>query len=54
MEVYMQTEIYSISVEGFEIVNHILTLGYSAMAAALLFFILTKNTRLPNFLWQTL
>ena len=45
----MQTEKYSISVEGFEIVNHILTLGYAAMAAALLFFILTKNSSLPKF-----
>jgi len=45
----MQTEKYSISVEGFEIVNHILTLGYAAMAAALLFFILTKNNSLPKF-----
>ena len=45
----MQTEIYSISVEGFEIVNHILTLGYASMAAAPLFFILTKNNSLPKY-----
>ncbi len=39
----------SISVEGFEIVNHILTLGYASMAAALLFFILTKKDALPKY-----
>jgi len=45
----MNPENLSISVEGFEIVNHILTLGYAAMAAALLFFILTKNSCLPKY-----
>ncbi len=45
----MDSEIFTISVEGFEIVNHILTLGYATMAAALLFFILTKNSCLPKY-----
>lgn len=45
----MSPEVASISVEGFEIVNHILTLGYAAMAAALLFFVLTKNNSLPKY-----
>ena len=45
----MQTEKFAISVEGFEIVNHTLTLGYAAMGAALLFFILTKNNSLPKY-----
>ena len=29
----MNTELFTVSVEGFEIVNHILTLGYASMAA---------------------
>ena len=37
------------TVEGFEIVSHILTLGYAAMAAAMFFFILTRNTGLPKY-----
>lgn len=45
----MNTEVFTISVEGFEIVNHILTLGYATMAAALLFFVLTKNNCLPKY-----
>jgi len=45
----MQTDIFTISVEGFEIVSHILTLGYASMAAAMLFFILTKNDSLPKY-----
>ncbi|MDJ0624355.1 MAG: bacteriorhodopsin [Desulfocapsaceae bacterium] len=45
----MEADIFTISVEGFEIVNHILTLGYATMAAALLFFILTKNNCLPKY-----
>jgi bacteriorhodopsin len=45
----MNTELFTISVEGFEIVNHILTLGYATMAAALLFFILTRNNCLPKY-----
>jgi bacteriorhodopsin len=49
MEAFMQIEAFNISVEGFEIVNHILTLGYASMAAALLFFILTKNNSLPKY-----
>lgn len=45
----MKTNGFSVSIEGFEIVNHILTLGYASMAAALLFFILTKNNCLPKY-----
>ena len=45
----MENDFFAISVEGFEIVNHILTLGYATMAAALLFFILTKNNCLPKY-----
>ncbi len=45
----MKTENFAISVEGYEIVNHILTLGYASMAAALLFFIMTKNSSLPKY-----
>jgi bacteriorhodopsin len=45
----METGMFTISVEGFEIVSHILTLGYASMAAAMLFFILTKNDSLPKF-----
>ena len=45
----MNTEQFSVSVEGFEIVNHILTLGYASMAAALLYFVLTKNNSLPKY-----
>lgn len=49
MEEFMKIEDFTISVEGFEVVNHILTLGYASMAAALLFFILTKNSTLPKY-----
>nr|WP_168710959.1 bacteriorhodopsin [Ningiella ruwaisensis] len=45
----MENAMSSISVEGFEIVNHILTLGYATMAAALLFFILTRKDSLPKY-----
>ncbi len=45
----MNAENFTVSVEGFEIVNHILTLGYASMAAALLFFILTKNNAMPKY-----
>lgn len=45
----MNTTDFNISVEGFEIVNHILTLGYAAMAAALFFFILTAKNCLPKY-----
>lgn len=45
----MNLELFSISVEGFEIVNHVLTLGYATMAAALLFFVLTKNDSLAKY-----
>lgn len=45
----MDNQLLTISVEGYEIVNHILTLGYAAMAAALLFFVLTKHSVLPKY-----
>jgi bacteriorhodopsin len=45
----MPTESLALSVEAFEIVSHILTLGYAAMAAALMFFVLTKNSSAPRF-----
>lgn len=45
----MTPEVATISIEGFEIVNHILTLGYASMAAALLFFALTKNSAMPKY-----
>ena len=45
----MNPETISISVEGFEIVSHILTLGYATMAAALCYFVLTKNDVLPKY-----
>jgi bacteriorhodopsin len=40
---------FTMSVEAFEIVSHVLTLGYATMAAAMLFFILTKNFTAPRF-----
>jgi bacteriorhodopsin len=40
---------FTISVEAFEIVSHILTLGYASMAAAMAYFILTKNATLQKF-----
>jgi bacteriorhodopsin len=40
---------YSISIELFELVSHVLTLGYAAMGAALLYFILTKNDNSPKY-----
>lgn len=33
----------------FELVSHVLTLGYAAMAAALFYFILTKNDNSPKY-----
>jgi bacteriorhodopsin len=45
----MNTEMFTISVEAFEVVNHILTLGYAAMGAALLYFVLTKNQNMPKY-----
>lgn len=45
----MNTTDLNVSVEGFEIVNHILTLGYAAMAAALFFFVLTMKNCLPKY-----
>ena len=45
----MNAEAFAISVEAYEIVTHILTLGYAAMGAALLFFVLTKNDSMPKY-----
>jgi bacteriorhodopsin len=45
----MPTDSFTLSVEAFEIVSHILTLGYASMAAALLFFVLTKNMSAARF-----
>lgn len=45
----MDTEMYKISVAAFEVVSHVLTLGYAAMGAALFFFILTKNSSARRF-----
>ena len=45
----MENAMSTISVEGFEIVNHILTVGYATMAAALLFFVLTRKDCLPKY-----
>lgn len=39
----------SLSIEAFEVVSHILTLGYAAMAASLLYFVLTKNDNMPKY-----
>ena len=39
----------SISIEIFELVSHVLTLGYAAMGASLLYFILTKNDNSPKY-----
>ncbi len=45
----MEMTLFNVSIEGFEIVNHILTLGYASMAAALLYFVLTTNNSLPKY-----
>jgi bacteriorhodopsin len=39
----MTPDAYVLSVEAYEIVSHVLTLGYAGMAAALLYFVLTMN-----------
>lgn len=39
----------TLTVATFELVGHVLTLGYAVMAAALLYFWLTKNTVLPRY-----
>ena len=41
----MDMNLFTLSVEAYEIVGHILTLGYAAMAASLLFFWLTEQRR---------
>ncbi len=45
----MNMDLFTISVEAFELVGHILTLGYAAMAASLLYFVLTKNDNMPKY-----
>jgi len=45
----MNPDMFTLSVEAYEIVNHVLTLGFAAMGAALLYFVLTKNTVLPKY-----
>lgn len=39
----------TMSVEAYELVGHVLTLGYAAMAASLLYFWLTKNSNMPKY-----
>lgn len=43
------TDIFGLSVEAYEVVSHILTLGYAAMAASIFYFILTKNSNMPKY-----
>lgn len=38
-----------LSVQSFQLVEHVLTLGYAAMAASLLYFILTIRTTAPKY-----
>ena len=45
----MNADVFSISVEAYEVVLHVLTLGYATMAAALFYFVLTKNESLPKY-----
>jgi bacteriorhodopsin len=45
----MNAELFTISVEAYEVVGHVLTLGYAAMAASLLYFVLTKNDNMPKY-----
>ncbi len=40
---------FTVSIEAFEVVGHILTVGYAAMAASLLYFVLTKNDNMPKY-----
>jgi bacteriorhodopsin len=42
-------DMFTVSVEAFEVVSHILTLGYAAMAASIFYFILTKNENMPKY-----
>ncbi len=44
---------FTVSIEAFEVVQHILTVGYAAMAAALLYFVLTKNQNMPKYRTST-
>ncbi len=45
----MNASFFTLSVEAYELVGHILTLGYAAMAASLLYFWLTKNDNMPKY-----
>ena len=45
----MNLEQFALSVEGFELVRHVLTLGYAVMGASLLYFILTRKTNMPKY-----
>jgi bacteriorhodopsin len=45
----MDMNLFTISVEAYEIVGHVLTLGFAAMAASLLYFWLTKNDNMPKY-----
>ena len=45
----MDTSLFTISVEAFEVNSHILTVGYASMAASLLYFVLTKNQNMPKY-----
>lgn len=45
----MDTSVFSLSVEAYELVQHILTVGYAGMGAALLYFVLTKNDNAPQY-----
>ncbi len=40
---------FTVSIEAFEVVGHILTVGYAVMAASLLYFVLTKNDNMPKY-----
>lgn len=45
----MDSSILTLSVEAYEVVGHILSLGYAAMAASIFYFIMTKNDNLPKY-----
>jgi hypothetical protein len=39
----------AVSVTGFELVSHVLTLGYAAMAAGILYFAMTMRQTMPKY-----
>lgn len=45
----MDLTAFTLPVEAFEIVGHILTLGYAVMAAAFFYFIFTRSDSLPKY-----